>query len=110
MERAQANAVELVQRLRGRPEVSAVRYPGFGAIIAIELTGGEVAAELLTHTTPCGCTRPASAGSSRRSSDAGAGRPRPPSIDVSLVRMSVGLEHVDDLWDDLEQALDQLPG
>jgi cystathionine gamma-lyase len=31
-------------------------------------------------------------------------------IDDSLIRLSVGLEDVDDLWDDLQQALDQTLG
>ena len=30
-------------------------------------------------------------------------------IPEGLVRMSVGIEDVDDLWADLEQALDRLP-
>jgi cystathionine gamma-synthase len=29
-----------------------------------------------------------------------------PSVPVNLVRLSVGIEHVEDLWSDLEQALD----
>jgi cystathionine gamma-synthase len=32
------------------------------------------------------------------------------SVPEGLVRMSVGIEHVEDLWDDLAQALDGLPG
>ena len=31
-----------------------------------------------------------------------------PSVPEGLVRMSVGIEHVEDLWDDLAQALDRL--
>ena len=54
----------------------------------------------------CGCTPPASAASSRPSSAAAAGRPRPPTIPEGLVRLSVGIEDVEDLWDDLRTALD----
>src|SRR6478752_3670611 len=50
VERAQANAVELVRRLQSHPAVASVRYPGFGAIIAAELPTAE-AADLLTHST-----------------------------------------------------------
>jgi cystathionine gamma-synthase len=32
----------------------------------------------------------------------------PATIPDGLVRMSVGIEDVDDLWDDLAQALDQV--
>jgi cystathionine gamma-synthase len=31
-----------------------------------------------------------------------------PTVPEGLVRMSVGIEHVEDLWADLTQALDQL--
>ena len=36
-------------------------------------------------------------------------RTEAPTIPEGLVRMSVGIEDVDDLWADLEQALDLLP-
>ena len=45
MERAQANAVELVARLRAHEAVANVRYPGFGAMVAFELKGGASAAD-----------------------------------------------------------------
>ena len=42
-----------------------------------------------------------------RSSSAGAAtRASPPQVPVNLVRLSVGIEHVEDLWSDLDQALD----
>ncbi|HLL63226.1 MAG TPA: PLP-dependent transferase, partial [Propionibacteriaceae bacterium] len=31
------------------------------------------------------------------------------SVPEGLVRLSVGIEHVEDLWDDLARALDGLP-
>ena len=57
-----------------------VRYPGFGAIVSIEVAGGAVAAERVAPRPGCGCTPPASAASSRSSSGGGgigsrAGRP-----------------------------------
>ena len=51
VERAQANAQELVRRLAEHPAVAEVRYPGFGAIVAIVLAEGEMAADLLTRKT-----------------------------------------------------------
>ena len=32
-----------------------------------------------------------------------------PTVPEGLVRLSVGIEHVEDLWADLAQALDSLP-
>ena len=46
VERAQANAAELVRRLESHPAVASVRYPGFGAVISAELRTAE-AADLL---------------------------------------------------------------
>ena len=51
VERAQANAQELVRRLEGHPALAEVRYPGFGGIISIVLAQGAMAADLLTHKT-----------------------------------------------------------
>src|SRR5690606_13340770 len=49
MDRAQANAQELVRRLEAHAAVAEVRYPGFGAIISIVVAQGAMAADLLTH-------------------------------------------------------------
>src|SRR5690606_32760847 len=51
VERAQANAQELVRRLGDHPAVGEVRYPGFGGIVSIVLAQGELAADLLTRKT-----------------------------------------------------------
>jgi cystathionine gamma-synthase len=37
-------------------------------------------------------------------------RSEPATIPDGLIRMSVGIEDVDDLWDDLAAALDELKG
>jgi cystathionine gamma-synthase len=108
VERAQANAAELARRLHERPEISAVRYPGFGAILAIELTRGAMAADLLTHTTRLWVHATSLGGVESTFERRRRWRTEAPTIDESLVRMSVGIEHVDDLWDDLVQALEQL--
>ena len=68
----------------------------------IVLADGAIAADLLDPPDPAvGARHLASAAWSRRSSAGGAGRPRPPTIPEGLVRMSVGIEDVDDLWADL---------
>ena len=50
MERAQANAQELVRRLRERADVTEVRYPGFGAMVGMVLPNGGIA-DLVQHAT-----------------------------------------------------------
>ena len=120
LERAQQNAMELAMRLDAHPEISRVLYPGlashgthavaasfmtgFGAMLSFEPTGpGERAsdvcarAELINHATSLGGVESTM---ERRAVIAGQER-----IPPSLIRMSVGCEHVEDLWADLTQAL-----
>ncbi|GAA1805132.1 PLP-dependent aspartate aminotransferase family protein [Agromyces neolithicus] len=110
MERAQATAAELVARLAGHPALDEVRYPGFGAIISIVVRGGAAPAEALVgrtrlwiHATSLGGVE--STFERRRRWPAEA-----PTIPEGLVRLSVGLEHVDDLYADLTGALDEVAG
>ncbi|MGZ5416588.1 MAG: trans-sulfuration enzyme family protein [Nocardioides sp.] len=110
LDRAQANAQELVRRLRNHPAVSEVRYPGFGAIVSIVLAHGAMAGELLTrktslwvHATSLGGVESTFERRRRWATEAR-------TIPEGLVRMSVGIEDVDDLWDDLALALDDLTG
>jgi len=109
IERAQANAQELVRRLRERADLAEVRYPGFGAIISVVLDQGALAADLLTHKTRLWVHATSLGGVESTFERRRRWRTEAPTIDESLVRMSVGIEHVDDLWDDLVQALEQLP-
>lgn len=122
MERAQANAMELARRLATHPAVARVRYPGlpddpghaiaardfagFGAMIGFEVSGGADAAErlcgalrLITHGTSLGGVESLIERRARHEVDAQFGTP------ANLLRLSVGIEHVEDLWDDLAQAL-----
>ncbi len=50
MEKAQANAHELVRRLRERGDVTEVRYPGFGGIIGLVLPTADIA-DFVQHST-----------------------------------------------------------
>jgi len=106
VERAQANAQELVRRLAGHPALAEVRYPGFGGIVSIVLAGGAVPAELLcektrlwVHATSLGGVESTLERRRRWKAEA-------PTIPEGLVRLSVGVEHVEDLWADLSRALD----
>jgi cystathionine gamma-synthase len=107
VERAQANAAGLVHRLHEHPAVDRVRYPGFGAIIAIEVRGGAGAADVFTRSTSL-WVHATSLGGVESSLERRRRWPgEPDTIPESLVRLSVGIEDVDDLWNDLSQALDQ---
>ena len=122
MERAQSNAGELAQRLAAHPRVARVRYPGlpddpghevasriftgYGAMIGIELAGTAEEAEavcqsleLITHATSLGGVESLIERRARHEIDARFGTPD------TFLRLSVGIEHVEDLWDDLVQAL-----
>jgi cystathionine gamma-synthase len=81
---------------------------GFGAIVAVELAGGAAAAEVLAdrtrlwvHATSLGGVESTL---ERRRRHAG----EPAAVPEGLVRLSVGVEDVEDLWTDLEQALGTL--
>ena len=103
--KSQENAKALVEKLGVHPKISRVRYPGFGAIISFEVDGtGEQAQKvcesstLITHATSLGGVE--SLWERRR---------RWPmeslSVPEQLIRLSVGCEHIDDIWDDIDRAL-----
>ena len=105
VQRAQERAAELASRLREHPAVAEVRYPGFGGIVSIVLAGGADAADALVgktslwiHATSLGGVE--STFERRRRWPA-----ERETIPAGLVRLSVGVEHVDDLYADLAQAL-----
>jgi cystathionine gamma-synthase len=122
VERSQENAGELARRLAEHPAVSRVRYPGldddpghdlaasqmsgFGAMLAFEVAAGPEAAEAVC----VGLTRIANATSLGGVESLIERRGRYPGerghVPANLIRFSVGCEHVEDLWADLEQALD----
>lgn len=117
---AAANAGELARRLAAHPAVELVRYPGlttdpghalavdqlssFGSMISFDVHGGAAVAErvlgglqLIHHATSFGAVESTI---ERRAAIAGQEH-----IPPGLLRFSVGIEDVDDLWSDLAQAL-----
>ncbi len=110
LDRAQHNAQELVRRLQNHPAVGEVRYPGFGAIVSIVLAHGALAADLLTRKTSLWVHATSLGGVESTFERRRRWRTEPATIPEGLVRMSVGIEDVDDLWDDLALALDDLTG
>lgn len=105
LERSCANAAELAKRLTDHPAVAQVRYPGFGAIVCIELAGGRSAAEAVEEAVrlwlPATSLGGVESSLERRRRHAA----EPESVPEELVRLSVGVEDVDDLWRDLDTAL-----
>ena len=107
VERASASALVLAERLRRHRAVERVRHPGFGAIVSIEVAGGPEAAErvaaatrLWVHSTSLGGVESQLERRRRIATE-------PARVPENLVRLSVGIEDVEDLWRDLSQALDQ---
>ncbi len=99
MERITATAQELAERLRGHAAVSEVRYPGFGGLMSFDVADPrkvETSLRVIKNATSLGGTE--SLLESRR-------RWEGERVPEGLLRLSVGLEDVDELWADLEQAL-----
>lgn len=108
VERSQSNAQELVRRLEEHPAIGEVRYPGFGGIISAVLAQGALAADLLTHKTRLWVHTTSLGGVESTFERRRRWKTEAPSIPEGLVRLSVGIEDVDDLWDDLVRALNDL--
>ncbi|MFD5426186.1 trans-sulfuration enzyme family protein [Streptomyces sp. NPDC127084] len=112
---ASVTAAELARRLAGDPRVSHVHYPAVGgAMVSFEVHGDprEVIAgvRLITPAVSLGSVdtliqHPASI-SHRIVAE---GDRRAAGVSDRLLRMSVGLEDVDDLWADLCEALGAIP-
>jgi len=114
VERQSATALELAHRLAAHPAVERVRYPGlgdevaarylaaFGGLLSFDVHDGaaaravETSTRLITNATSLGGVD--SLIETRH-------RWEPDRVPPGLLRLSVGLEDVDDLWADLEQAL-----
>ena len=101
LERASANAATLADRLAGHAGVTRVRYPGFGAIVSIEVAGDAEAAERVSAATQVWVHSTSLGGVEcqveRRRRQPG----EPEAVPDNLLRLSVGIEDVDDLWRDL---------
>jgi cystathionine gamma-synthase len=103
MERHTANATELARRLEAHPAVERVRYPGFGGMLSFDVAGGgeaarrvEIAVRTIANATSLGGARTTLETRARWEGDR---------VPPGLVRLSAGLEDVDELWADLERAL-----
>jgi cystathionine gamma-synthase len=103
MERHTAGATELARRLEAHPSVERVRYPGFGGLMSFDVAGGaeaarrvETSTRLIKNATSLGGVE--SVAETRARWEAGR-------VPDNLVRLSVGLEDLEELWADLQEAL-----
>lgn len=130
MERHCRNAVQIAKYLKEHPKVAWVRYPGleddpaypvagkylkngFGGMVVFGVKGGAQAGEkfidnvkLFSHLANVGDAKslalhPASTSHSQLSEE----QQRASGLTPELVRLSIGLENVNDLIDDIESAL-----
>jgi cystathionine gamma-synthase len=117
-----ANANAIAQRFRGHPKLSHLLYPGlethpghgvaakqmkggFGGMMSLRVAGGEAAAKSFTAKLRV-FKRATSLGSVESLAEHRASVEGPGSLcPVDLVRLSIGIEHVDDLIGDIDQAL-----
>jgi cystathionine gamma-synthase len=106
VERAESNARALTERLRGHPAVAEVRYPGFGGIVSIVLAAGPEAADTLVRSTSLWVHATSLGGVESTFERRRRWKSEPATIPDALVRLSVGVEDVEDLWSDLSEALD----
>ncbi|NHN54476.1 cystathionine gamma-synthase [Calidifontibacter sp. DB0510] len=104
-DRACDNARVLAQRLATHPAVSRVRYPDRGAMIAIELGGDQAAAEALERAVEVWLPSTSLGGVESMLERRRRHPTEPPTVPADLVRLSVGIEDVEDLWRDLDAAL-----
>ena len=107
LERACGNAAELAARLARHVAVTGVRYPGWGAMVSFEVAGGAEAADLVTRAVRLWVPA-TSLGGVESTLERRRRHPSEPAlVPESLLRLSVGVEHVEDLWADLDAALSQ---
>jgi cystathionine gamma-synthase len=119
LQRAQENAMQLAERLAKHPAVTRVRYPGltthathevarrvlkgFGSVISFDVRGDANQADsacqrvrLIRHAT--------SLGGVESTMERRAAVPGQEHLPPTLIRLSVGIEDVQDLWKDLTDA------
>jgi cystathionine gamma-synthase len=114
VERQSATALELARRLKEHPRVERVRYPGlgdpvaaryvdrFGPLLSFDVADAESARRVETSLRVI--ENATSLGGVASTLEARS-RWEPDRVPPGLLRLSAGLEAVDDLWRDLEHAL-----
>jgi cystathionine gamma-synthase len=119
LRQAQDSAGELARRLAAHPAVGRVRYPGlpddphharaarqmrgFGAVLSVEVENAETADAVCAHLKVI--AHATSVGGVESTIERRAKLPGQDHVPAGLLRISVGCEHVEDLWADLATAL-----
>ena len=122
IERSQASAAVLAERLSGHPRVSGIRFPGlatdpgharaaaqmkgFGSVLCIEVApvgdlSGAAAADKLVQGLSLWLPATSLGGVESLIERRRRHTAEPDSVPENLVRLSVGIENVEDLWADL---------
>jgi cystathionine gamma-synthase len=99
MRRITATATEIARRLEEHPAVELVRYPGYSGLISFDVADPravETRTQLIRNATSLGGVNSTMESRHRWEGDR---------IPEGLLRLSIGLEDVEELWEDLEQAL-----
>ena len=102
LDRQEATARILAERLEAQTAVETVRYPGFSFLLSFDVADGEAAGRVeralrtIVNATSLGGTHTKLEARHRWEGDR---------IPSGLLRLSVGLEDPEVLWADLEQAL-----
>jgi len=120
IERMQATALMLAERLRDHAEVVAVHYPGlpddpgyelasrqmdgFGTMLALQVRGGAHQADALCDSVRL-ITHATSLGGVETLIENRSAAPGEEHLPEGLLRISVGCEHPEDVWEDLDAAL-----
>jgi len=120
LERAQRSAAALAEWLARHPRIERVRYPGlashpthavakrvlrgFGSLISFDVAGGADAADAVCRATRL-VRHATSLGSVESTIERRAANPGEEHLPPALLRLSVGIEDVDDLRADLDAAL-----
>jgi cystathionine gamma-synthase len=120
LQRAQQTAMTLAERLENHPNIARVRYPGlpshsthavakrllngFGSVISFDVDGDAAMTDrvcqnvrLIRHATSLGAVE--------STMERRAAIPGQEHLPPSLIRLSVGIEDVEDLWNDLDAAI-----
>ena len=103
VDRQEATAGDVFAALRRRDDLSGARWPGFGCVVIFDVGSAERAhaflraCELVAEATSFGGVHSSAERRARWGADEGS---------PGLIRLSVGLEDVRDLIEDIERALD----
>jgi cystathionine gamma-synthase len=129
VERSQASAAVLAERLSKHPLVESIRFPGlqtdpgherakaqmrgFGSIVCVQIApvaslDGAGAADKLVRALQLWVPATSLGGVESLIERRRRHTAEPLSVPDNLVRLSVGIENAEDLWADLKQALDAL--